>query len=49
MTLARNEAFETKNHLIYGNNVKYFTDEEIKTIIEKINAAIGEHNKITNY
>lgn len=43
------EAFETKNHLIYGNLVKYFTEEEIKSIIEKIEIVIHELNKIINY
>ena len=34
--ISRGEAFETKNHLIYGNRVNYFTAEEIKNVIEKI-------------
>ena len=47
--ISRSEAFETKNHLIYGNLVKYFADEEIKLIIEKIEIVIHELNKIISY
>lgn len=47
--ISRSEAFETKNHLIYGSNVKYFADEEIRLITEKINIVIHELNKIINF
>lgn len=47
--ISRSEAFETKNHLIYGNKFQYFTDEERKKLIEELDAVIYELNKIINY
>ena len=47
--ISRSEAFETKNHLIYGNKVQYFTDEERKKLIEELDVVIYELNKIINY
>lgn len=47
--ISKSEAFETKNHLIYGNNVGYFTDEELLKLIEKLNNVIHEINKIINF
>lgn len=43
---ARGSANETKNHLIYGNLVKYFEDEKSAAIISKIEALVFELNKI---
>ena len=47
--ISRSEAFETKNHLIYGNKVQYFTDEERQKLIEELDVVIYELNKIINY
>lgn len=47
--ISRGEAFETKNHLIYGSRVKYFTEEECKNVIEKIETVIDELIRIINY
>ena len=43
---SRGSAFETKNHLIYGNRVKYFTDKEVNALFEKIASVIHDPNKI---
>ena len=43
---ARGSAFETKNHLIYGTLVKYFSDEKSEVIISNIETIIHELNKI---
>ena len=43
---SRGSANETKNHLIYGNLVKYFEDEKIQQIIKDIENLIHELNKI---
>jgi len=43
---ARGSAFETKSHLIYGKNVDYFTDLEIKNLTEQIESVIHELNKV---
>ena len=47
--ISRSEAFETKNHLIYGTNIKYFTNEECENLLEKLNIVIHELNKIINF
>lgn len=44
--ISRSEAFETKNHLIYGNKVGYFTHEEYNSVSVKIDEVIHELNKI---
>lgn len=43
---AKTSAHETKSLLIYGNKVNYFTEENIKTIITKIEEIIYDLNKI---
>ena len=43
---SRGSANETKNHLIYGNLVKYFETEKSQPIILKIESLIHELNKI---
>lgn len=45
--ISRSEAFETKNHLLYGSRVNYFTDEEVNNILQEIDIIIYELNKIT--
>ncbi len=47
--ISSSEASETKSHLIYGNRVKYFTDEECKKLIDELDVVIHELNKIINY
>lgn len=47
--IARSEAFETKNHLIYGNLVGYFEEQEKNELLEKLNEVIHELNKIINF
>jgi four helix bundle protein len=43
---ARGSAFETKSHLIYGGNVNYFKESEVKNLSEKIESVIHELNKV---
>jgi len=43
---SRGSAFETKNHLIYGNKINYFDESETKKISQKIDNVIFELNKI---
>ena len=47
--LAGAKLLKQKNHLIYGNKVQYFTDEERKKLIEELDVVIYELNKIINY
>lgn len=44
--IARGSAFETKNHLIYGNRVNYFDGNDIKPIFQDIETAVFELNKL---
>jgi four helix bundle protein len=44
--IARGSAFETQNHLIYGNSVGYFKSEKTKELTEKYNKMIHDLNKI---
>ena len=43
---ARGSANETKNHLIYGDLVKYFDSEKVAPLIMKIESLVHELNKI---
>jgi four helix bundle protein len=43
---SRGSANETKNHLIYGNLVKYFEDGDSAKLVSKIEALVYELNKI---
>lgn len=43
---SRGSANESKNQLIYGNRVGYFTDEQVNDLIESINKVIESLNKI---
>lgn len=47
--ISRSEAFETKSHLLYGNKVQYFTDEECEKLIKELDVVIHELNKIISY
>ena len=44
--IARGSAFETQNHLLYGNKVKYFDDEITISLINKYARLIFELNKL---
>ena len=44
--ISRGSAFETKSHLIYGNSVNYFTNEQVKSITVQIDNLIHELNKL---
>jgi len=44
--ISRGSAFETKNHLIYGEKVSYFENKDIHTLNDKIDNVIFELNKI---
>ncbi|SHE56895.1 four helix bundle protein [Chryseobacterium takakiae] len=46
--ISRRSAFETKSHLIYGNRVKYFSEQESLEIQNLIGEVIHDLNKITN-
>ena len=47
--LAGAKLLKHKNHLIYGNKVQYFTDEERQKLIQELDVVIYELNKIINY
>ena len=47
--ISRGSAFETKSHLIYGNRVKYFSENDCLEIQKMIDEVIFDLNKITNY
>jgi four helix bundle protein len=44
--VARGTAYETQNHLIYGNRVGYFKNENTNILIEHYHSLIYETNKI---
>ncbi|MCS3530621.1 four helix bundle protein [Chryseobacterium sp. JUb7] len=46
--ISRGSAFETKSHLIYGNRVKYFSENECLEIKNMIGEVVHDLNKITN-
>lgn len=47
--ISRGSAFETKSHLIYGNRVKYFSENECLEIQNLIGEVIYDLNKITSH
>lgn len=47
--ISRGSAFETKSHLIYGNKVKYFSENECLEIQDVIGEVIHDLNKITSH
>jgi four helix bundle protein len=47
-TIARGSAFETQNHLLYGNSVGYFADETTKRLFNEYSALIFDLNKLIN-
>lgn len=44
--LARGSAFETQNHLLYGNKVNYFQSEITQKLVKQYADLIHELNKI---
>lgn len=44
--VARGSAYETQNHLLYGNRVKYFSDDDTKRFLDEYANLIFELNKI---
>jgi four helix bundle protein len=44
--IARGSAFETQNHLLYGNKVGYFESQITNRLFEEYNELIHELNKI---
>ena len=44
--VARGSAYETQNHLLYGNRVKYFSDEDTNRFFDEYANLIFELNKI---
>ncbi len=44
--IARGSAFETQNHLLYGNRVNYFPDADTQELFDKYSDLIFELNKI---
>jgi four helix bundle protein len=45
-TIARGSAFETESHLLYGNSVSYFPDENINKLISMSGEIIKDFNFI---
>ena len=44
--IARGSAYETQNHLIYGQKVKYFNETDTKRLFYEYSDLIHEINKI---
>ena len=44
--MARGSAYETQNHLIYGNKVGYFHPKEMNVLFEKYSQLIHDLNKL---
>ena len=44
--MARGSAYETQNHLIYGNKVEYFAKEEMSALFGKYSQLIYDLNKL---
>jgi len=47
--IARGSAFETSNHLIYGNRVGYFELQVVEKLKNNLRTIIHDLNKIINY
>lgn len=48
-SIARGSAFETINHLIYGNKVGYFESQTVERLKNDLSKSIYDLNKIINY
>ena len=46
--IARGSSFETQNHLLYGNTVSYFTNENTTMLFNQYSNLIYELNKLIN-
>jgi len=46
--ISRGSVFETQNHLIYGNKIGYFKDNDTKKLLDEYNQIIFDLNKIIN-
>jgi four helix bundle protein len=44
--IARGSAFETQNHLVYGNEVGYFENEKTNKLLNEYSKLIHELNKL---
>lgn len=44
--MARGSAYETQNHLLYGNKVGYFKKEQMQALYDKYTALIYALNKL---
>ena len=44
--MARGSAYETQNHLLYGNKVGYFEKEKMEKLLSKYNSLIFSLNKL---
>jgi four helix bundle protein len=47
-TIARGSAFETQNHLLYGNKVGYFESETTNRLFDEYSDLVFSLNKLTN-
>ncbi|WP_340103234.1 four helix bundle protein [Rhodohalobacter sp. 8-1] len=47
-TVSRGSAYETQNHLLYGEGVEYFDKEQINQLVDQYDNLIHELNRITN-
>lgn len=45
-TIARGSAFETQSHLLYGQKIKYFKENEISDLLKQYDQLIFDLNKI---
>lgn len=45
-TVSRGSAFETQSHLLYGNDVRYFADEQTDQLVDEYDKLIHQLNKI---
>lgn len=45
-TISRGSAYETQNHLLYGNGVNYFEDDATQFLIREYDDLIHQLNKI---
>ncbi len=47
--ISRGSAFETQSHLLYGQKVKYFEENEISDLLKQYDQLIFDLNKIMKY
>lgn len=44
--VSRSSAFETQSHLIYGNKISYFENEETERLLKEYDELIHQLNKV---